>query len=219
VDRPFEVVHEIDSDADGRSPATLRRELDLRRAVLAALELDAARSVSNAPIRGAVNTDYHYDHTFGNSYYRSRNIDIIGHQQVETLMRTVYGSLKGKDSRILLFNGMYPFAIDSQMVPWRRIVDHLLRYGRGTRFVPGHGALCGVDAVQTMADVMDDLRLHAERMLKAGLPVGEAQRRYVVPPRFESLAIVAWGFTVAAAIDKYCAELPREAGASIAIPP
>lgn len=264
----------------------------------AALELETAQNLSKSPIRAAVNTHYHFDHTFGNSYYRSRSVNILAHERVEPLMRTVYAALKGQDTAALLaphtarvaaasnetdraraqsdldawklvlssleattltyptetikggqpfkinlggitavleyqpghsatdvtvfvpereivftgdllFNGMYPVAIDSQMLAWRRVVDRLSQFPRRTRFIPGHGPPCGLEAVQSMADVMDDLRRHAEQMMRTGVPLDEAQRRYVIPRRFESFAIFAWGFTVGAAIQKYYTELPK----------
>jgi cyclase len=38
----------------------------------AALEIEAARMVSKAPVRGAIDTHFHLDHTFGNALMRSR---------------------------------------------------------------------------------------------------------------------------------------------------
>src|SRR5690348_8207005 len=52
----------------------------------AQLEIDVARMVSNAPIRAAINTHYHLDHTFGNSAYESEKIPIIAHERAPALM-------------------------------------------------------------------------------------------------------------------------------------
>jgi hypothetical protein len=43
-------------------------------------------------------------------------------------------------------------------------------------------------------------------MFKAGVPAQEAQHRYVVPDRFKSFPIFAWGFTIGPAITKLYAE-------------
>src|SRR5580693_5711215 len=45
----------------------------------AELEIEVARMVSKAPIRGAVNTHYHLDHTFGNIAYERQKIPILAH--------------------------------------------------------------------------------------------------------------------------------------------
>jgi glyoxylase-like metal-dependent hydrolase (beta-lactamase superfamily II) len=43
----------------------------------AELEIEVARMVSKAPVRGAVNTHYHLDHTFGNIAYDRQKIPIL----------------------------------------------------------------------------------------------------------------------------------------------
>lgn len=68
----------------------------------AALEIDAARLISRHPIRGAVNTHFHLDHTFGNAGYARARIPIIAHTQVPALMRRDYGTLQGLDKGPLL---------------------------------------------------------------------------------------------------------------------
>lgn len=68
----------------------------------AALEIDAARLLSRHPIRGAVNTHFHLDHTFGNAGYARERIPIIAHVQVPALMRRDYAALQGVDKRPLL---------------------------------------------------------------------------------------------------------------------
>lgn len=265
----------------------------------AALEVEAAGAVSKAPIKAAINTHYHFDHTFGNAYYAGRQIPIIGHEQVVPLMKERYADLKGKDKapllapferklraaadgteklhaegdlnaaklmysavdaatlvyptqlaapgtlprRIdlggltaiiethpghtptdlivrvpqrnvvfagdLLFNEQYPVAFDANMTSWRLVLDLFIGYGPRVQFVPGHGAVCDRQGVKTLADVMDDLRAHAEQMMKAGVPLDEAQKRYVVPPPFRSFGMFAWSLTVGAAIEKYYGELRK----------
>ncbi len=107
----------------------------------------------------------------------------------------------------LLFNRSYPVAIDANMGAWRKVLDRFTGYGKRTKFVPGHGAVCGVEGVEGEAAVLDDLRAHAERMMKAGATAEEAARRYVVPERFKAFGLFAWGFTVGPAMTKHYAEL------------
>src|SRR6266545_5572093 len=40
----------------------------------AALEIEVARAIGKAPIRAAVDTHYHFDHTFGNLAYAEQGI-------------------------------------------------------------------------------------------------------------------------------------------------
>jgi glyoxylase-like metal-dependent hydrolase (beta-lactamase superfamily II) len=68
----------------------------------AAFEVEAARALSRAPIRGAVNTHYHFDHTFGNAAYAEQKIPIIAHQRTAELMKQRYGTWKGADEKQVL---------------------------------------------------------------------------------------------------------------------
>ncbi len=263
----------------------------------AQLEIEAARELSKAPIHAAVNTHYHWDHTFGNSAYARQSIAIIAHEEVGKLMKERYASLKGKDKKEmlapfekrladapnaeekkraegdlglvkalaesidatefayptqsiasgtanhridlggltaviehhpghttndlvvrvperdvvfagdLLFNGAYPVAMDANMKSWRRALELLAGARAGRKFVPGHGAVGGPDAVRTQIAVMDDLRAHAEKMKSAGVDADAAQRRYQVPPKFQSLGVFSWALSIGAAIQKYYTEL------------
>jgi len=262
----------------------------------AQLEVEAARAVSKAPIRAAVNTHYHFDHTFGNSYYEQQKIPIIAHERVATMMKEQYAALKGKDQAPLLapfeqkvaaakteteqqraqsdldlfktilgsidattlayptksvsssekiplggvtallevqpghtptdvtitvpeqdvvfagdllFNGLYPISFDANMTAWRKVLDNFAKRGSRTKFVPGHGAVGGIEIVRQQIDIMDDLRAHTQKMIKAGVAVSEAQHRYVVPERFKNVVVLAWGFSIGAAIEKYYAELAK----------
>jgi cyclase len=265
------------------------------RPAAAALEIEAARAISKAPIRGAIDTHYHLDHTFGNSGYAEQHIPILGHERVPILMKERYAALKGVDkspqvARLehkiaetldaarkqhlesdlratkwmndgidavtlayptetfaaqdlpkkidlggltaviefhlghtptdlivkvperdvvftgdLLFEHKYPVSIDADMMAWRKVLDVFARYPRRTKFVPGHGPVCGIEVVREQQDVFDDLRAHAGKMKKDGATVEEATRRYVVPQRFRDLEIFAWGWTIGAAVESFFA--------------
>ena len=54
---------------------------------------------------------------------------------------------------------------------------------------------------------MEDLQAHAERMRRTGATVDEAERRYVVPKRFEDYRIAAWDYTVGAALRSFWSRL------------
>jgi cyclase len=263
----------------------------------AALEIEAARAVSNAPIRAAIDTHFHLDHSFGNPAYAAERIPIMAHDRVPSLMKEHYAALKGVDKgplvatlerklavttdaeqkkhvesdvaatkwfyaaidaatlayptellapadlpkRIdlggltaivefhpghsptdliirvperevvftgdLLFYRAYPVSVSADLVAWRRVLDRFSGYPRQTRFVPGHGAVCGVDVVREQADLMDDLRSHAKRMMRAGATAEEAERRYLVPKAFATYGVFSWNWTIGAALQSYYAAL------------
>lgn len=103
----------------------------------------------------------------------------------------------------LLFYRDYPVTIDADMRAWRKILDIFNGYGSKMRFVPGHGPVCGVDIVREQIDVADDLQAQAEKMKRAGIPLGEAKRRYNVPARFRGFDDFSWNWTIGAAIENY----------------
>ncbi len=45
----------------------------------ASFQMEAFRSVSRAPVMGALNTHYHFDHTMGNAFYGANGIPIWAH--------------------------------------------------------------------------------------------------------------------------------------------
>jgi cyclase len=263
----------------------------------AALEIEVARMVSKAAVRGAVDTHFHLDHTFGNVAYAEQHIPIIAHEKVTTLMKEQYAALKGVakapllaphkkklaqavddadrkrkevdlatwtwmydaidaatlafptellatadlPKRIdlggltaviefhpghtasdiivrvpehdlvfagdLLFNHSYPVSLDADMIAWRRVLDRFAGYSRRTRFVPGHGPVCGRETVQDQSALFDDLRAHAEKMIRAGASINEAETRYAVPHRFQTYGLHSWDFTIGAAMRSYFTKL------------
>jgi glyoxylase-like metal-dependent hydrolase (beta-lactamase superfamily II) len=269
----------------------------------AAMEIEVAREVSKAPIRGAVDTHFHFDHTFGNPGYAERRIPILAHESVIPFMKRQYEALKGADKasllapfekrveaaatetvrkrrledlakyksvyaaidsatfaypteslgsgqlpmridlggltaiieylpghsgtdlivRIpergvvfagdLLFNAAYPVSVDADMIAWRRALDRLLRLGRNTQYVPGHSSVCGAEVVKEQCALFDQLRQHAERMMRLGETAEEAQERYVVPGRFQNFRIASWDFTIGAAMRSYFRALVGASGA------
>ncbi|MBI1750825.1 MAG: MBL fold metallo-hydrolase [Acidobacteria bacterium] len=262
----------------------------------AAYELEALRMVSQAPLRGALDTHYHFDHSFGNAFYGAQRIPIWAHKQAIPLMVERYAGLQGRDlsamvapaeKRVreaadeterqraqsdlgmlqivtqtvsstvvalpnlplepaklpmtvdlggvkavietypghtptdlivrvpeqnivftgdLLFNGSYPVAFDAEMSAWIRTLDTFAAFSKDTLFVPGHGPVCGPEGIATERAVLEDLREHAQKMYRAGVPVEEAQRRYVQPESFKSLRYFSWSFSIGAAIEKFYAE-------------
>ena len=265
----------------------------------AALEIEAARKVSQAAIRGAVITHFHLDHTFGNAAYAEQGIPILAHEKVTPIMKEQYAAVKAADkSRLLaprekkvaeardetekkrrqqdlegwkwtydsieavkltypteplrasqlpkkvdlgglvaviehhpahtptdlivrvpahnlvftgdlLFHNAYPVTPDADMIAWRKVLDLFAGYGPRTRFVPGHGPVCGQETVREQIAIFDDLRGHAEKMIRAGVDAEEAERRYAVPKRFENFHIYWGSFGIGSAMRSYYAALGK----------
>lgn len=110
----------------------------------------------------------------------------------------------------LLFYRAYPVSVDADMIAWRKVLDDFSGCDGRTQFVPGHGPVCGLQTVREQADLMDDLRAHAEKMIRIGVIAEEAERRYVVPKPFQAYRNRAWGWTVGAAMQSFYLKLsPR----------
>ena len=109
----------------------------------------------------------------------------------------------------LFFNREYPVIADADILAWRQILDVFLTYDRRTQFVPGHGQVGRQAHVHEQAMLLDQLREHAERMIKLGVSAEEAERRYVVPRAFADFDILCWNFTVGGAMRTYFAALDQ----------
>jgi glyoxylase-like metal-dependent hydrolase (beta-lactamase superfamily II) len=112
----------------------------------------------------------------------------------------------------LFFNRAYPVIADADILAWRKILDVFLTYDRRTQFVPGHGQVGTVARVHEQTNVLDHLREHAERMIKLGVSVEEAERRYAVPHAFEGYDMLCWNGTVGGAMRTYYAALAQTTG-------
>jgi len=263
----------------------------------ASFQFAALRQMSEVPVRAALDTHYHFDHTMGNAFYGARGIPIWAHEKTAALMVKTYGpgqelARAGRKADIekrikdaaseaerehakgdlnalkmvsesveaavislpnrplepsklpvtvdlggiqaviesypghtpcdlivrvprrnivftgdLLFSGMYPATFDANLGGWRTTLERFSGFDKETIFVPGHGPLCGPEGIATLRSVFGDLADQAARMYKAGIPVEEAQQRYLVPERFKGFPIFAWSFCIGPAIAKYYEEL------------
>jgi len=63
----------------------------------ASFQFDALRQVSKVPVRAALDTHYHFDHTLGNAFYGVQGIAIWAHEKTATLMVNKYGPGHGLD--------------------------------------------------------------------------------------------------------------------------
>jgi len=56
----------------------------------AAFQLDTLRTITQVPLRAAINTHWHFDHTLGNSVYAAAGAPIWAHKDVPSRMMQVY---------------------------------------------------------------------------------------------------------------------------------
>jgi cyclase len=264
----------------------------------ASFQMDTLRMVSQVPVKAALDTHYHFDHSMGNSFYGANGVPLWAHAAAAKRIVDNYGPLQGADKESvlgplekrvkdakseterqhaqsdlnavtglfqiananvlalpnhhldpaklpltldlgglsavlesypghsgtdvivrvpqqnvvftgdLLFSGWYPVVFDEKATVsgWRETLKKFASFDKDTIFVPGHGQICGQEGIATIREVFDDIAGQAEKMFKAGVPVEEAQHRYVVPDKFKNFPIFAWGFTIGPAIAKLYAE-------------
>jgi cyclase len=75
----------------------------------AQFQLDTLRSVTQLPVRAALNTHWHFDHTLGNSVYGGAGIPIWAHKDVPARMTSYYTKWQAED-------------LDTFLVPWQKRV-------------------------------------------------------------------------------------------------
>jgi glyoxylase-like metal-dependent hydrolase (beta-lactamase superfamily II) len=68
----------------------------------ASFQMDAFRSVSQVPVRGAIDTHFHFDHSMGNSFYGGNNIPVWAHAKVPSLMTQNLAPVQGLDRATFL---------------------------------------------------------------------------------------------------------------------
>ena len=96
----------------------------------------------------------------------------------------------------LLVDSQYPTNIDGYPTPWRATLQKFSAFDKDTIFVPGHGHVCGMDRVELLRSIFDDVASQAEKSFASGVPVGEAPDRYMVPDEWKDFRMFSWGFTV-----------------------
>src|SRR6266851_8307083 len=68
----------------------------------AAFQMDALRTVSQVPVKGALDTHYHFDHSMGNAFYGANGIPLWAHANVAKRIVESYGALQGADKAAFL---------------------------------------------------------------------------------------------------------------------
>jgi cyclase len=68
----------------------------------AAFQMDALRMVSQVPVKGALDTHYHFDHSMGNAFYGVNGIALWAHATASKRIVDSYSPLQGTDKGAVL---------------------------------------------------------------------------------------------------------------------
>ena len=68
----------------------------------ASFQMDALRMVSQVPVKGALDTHYHFDHSSGNAFYGANGVPLWAHAAVAKRIVESYGPLQGADKAVAL---------------------------------------------------------------------------------------------------------------------
>ena len=68
----------------------------------AALQMETLRTVSQVPVKGALDTHYHFDHSMGNAFYGANGIPLWAHASVAERIVESYAPLQGADKAAML---------------------------------------------------------------------------------------------------------------------
>jgi cyclase len=68
----------------------------------AQFQLDTLRTVTQVPVRAALNTHWHFDHTLGNSVYGGQGIPIWAHSEAASRMAAYYPKWQSEDLAVFL---------------------------------------------------------------------------------------------------------------------
>src|SRR6266851_376700 len=68
----------------------------------AAFQMDALRMVSQVPVKGALDTHYHFDHSMGNAFYGANGVPIWAHATAARRIVESYAPMQGADKETVL---------------------------------------------------------------------------------------------------------------------
>jgi cyclase len=68
----------------------------------AAFQMETLRTVSQVPVKAALDTHYHYDHSMGNAYYGANGVPLWAHASVAKRIVESYAPLQGADKAVAL---------------------------------------------------------------------------------------------------------------------
>lgn len=68
----------------------------------ASFQMDALRMVSHAPVKAALDTHYHFDHSMGNAFYGANGVSLWAHSSAAKRIVESYAPLQGADKAAVL---------------------------------------------------------------------------------------------------------------------
>lgn len=68
----------------------------------ASFQMDALRMVSQVPVRAALDTHYHFDHSMGNSFYGASGVPLWAHASAAKRIADTYAPLQGAEKETVL---------------------------------------------------------------------------------------------------------------------
>ena len=68
----------------------------------AAFQMEVLRSVTQVPVKCALDTHYHFDHSMGNAFYGANNVPVWGHASAAQRMVESYSPMQGADRAAVL---------------------------------------------------------------------------------------------------------------------
>jgi len=68
----------------------------------ASFQMDTLRMVSQVPVKGALDTHYHFDHSMGNAFYGANGVALWAHATAAKRIVDNYGPLQGADKESVL---------------------------------------------------------------------------------------------------------------------
>lgn len=68
----------------------------------ASFQVDALRMVSQVPVKGALDTHYHFDHSMGNSFYGANGVPLWAHATTAKRIVDSYAPLQGAEKETVL---------------------------------------------------------------------------------------------------------------------
>jgi glyoxylase-like metal-dependent hydrolase (beta-lactamase superfamily II) len=68
----------------------------------ASFQMETLRTVTQAPVKAALDTHYHYDHSVGNSFYGASGVPLWAHAAVAKRIVDSYASMQGADKDAVL---------------------------------------------------------------------------------------------------------------------
>jgi glyoxylase-like metal-dependent hydrolase (beta-lactamase superfamily II) len=68
----------------------------------AAFQMDALRSVTQVPVKAALDTHYHFDHCTGNSFYGANNVPLWAHAAVARRIADTYAPMQAEEKSAFL---------------------------------------------------------------------------------------------------------------------